>query len=158
MNSMQPTSIISSQYNFSSISTYPFHPRSHSSIKISITVLDANDNKPVFDQASYETSVPENAPRGTNIIRVHATDADLDSNRVVKYKISSQTTFVYGDLFGVYENTGMVYLRGELDREKVSRYQLVVSAEDQGEIFVIYRFFITKIFSLIISFFIAILY
>lgn len=45
-----------------------------------VHVLDVNDNPPVFDQPIEITSVPENAPVGSLIGKVHATD--VDSGRV----------------------------------------------------------------------------
>ena len=44
---------------------------------VSVTVLDRNDNPPVFEKALYSASFMENAVRGTSILRVRrgATDA-----------------------------------------------------------------------------------
>lgn len=36
-----------------------------------VEVLDVNDNRPIFLQNSYETSVLENIPRGTSILQVY---------------------------------------------------------------------------------------
>ncbi|KAL2082873.1 hypothetical protein ACEWY4_020646 [Coilia grayii] len=36
-----------------------------------VEVLDVNDNRPIFLQNSYETSVIETAPQGTSILQVH---------------------------------------------------------------------------------------
>ena len=37
---------------------------------IDVTVTDANDNKPVFDEPTYEVTIPENTQIGSSIIKV----------------------------------------------------------------------------------------
>lgn len=34
-----------------------------------VTVLDVNDNRPIFLQSSYEASVPEDIPEGHSIVQ-----------------------------------------------------------------------------------------
>ncbi|NWT21234.1 PCDGH protein, partial [Vireo altiloquus] len=53
--------------------------------RIRVTVLDANDNAPVFSQAEYTVRVPEDLPVGSTVITVPATDADEGLNGHVKY-------------------------------------------------------------------------
>ena len=43
---------------------------------VNITVLDANDNAPVFTQAAYTVSVNENAAVGEVLLTLTATDMD----------------------------------------------------------------------------------
>ena len=54
-------------------------PRS-GSLLVLITVLDSNDNKPEFGRAQYEVRLVENAPIGTVVLRVQATDSDIGPN------------------------------------------------------------------------------
>ena len=61
------------------------------SIDVTIVVVDANDNGPRFDAPSYEADVVENQPRGTTIVRVHATDPDDGPNGEVIYRIADQS-------------------------------------------------------------------
>lgn len=95
-------------------------------------MLDANDNEPTFDQLTYEANVSENAMKGTQIIRVSATDNDLGANKRIKYGLTQQSTYMYGRLFAIENDTGVVYLVGRLDRETKAVYQLIVAAEDEG--------------------------
>ncbi|RMB96914.1 hypothetical protein DUI87_26985 [Hirundo rustica rustica] len=44
--------------------------------RIRVTVVDANDNAPVFSQAEYTVRVPEDVPVGSVLVTVTATDAD----------------------------------------------------------------------------------
>ncbi|NXM33007.1 PCDGC protein, partial [Oxyruncus cristatus] len=53
--------------------------------RIRVTVLDANDNAPVFSQAEYTVRVPEDLPVGSVLVTVTATDADEGLNGDVKY-------------------------------------------------------------------------
>ncbi|NXD59874.1 PCDGD protein, partial [Corvus moneduloides] len=53
--------------------------------RIRVTVLDANDNAPVFSQAEYTVRVPEDVPVGSTLVTVTATDADEGLNGQVKY-------------------------------------------------------------------------
>lgn len=69
-------------------------PSESATTKVSVQVLDANDNDPKFSRESYEFSIEENLRRGSFVGRVQATDADLESNAVVKYSlIPGNTSF-----------------------------------------------------------------
>ncbi|NXU45724.1 PCDGF protein, partial [Drymodes brunneopygia] len=53
--------------------------------RIRVTVVDANDNAPVFSQAEYTVRVPEDVPVGSTLVTVIADDADEGLNGYVKY-------------------------------------------------------------------------
>ncbi|NXY12502.1 PCDGD protein, partial [Pteruthius melanotis] len=53
--------------------------------RIRVTVLDANDNAPVFSQAEYTVRVPEDVPMGSILVTVTATDTDEGLYGHVKY-------------------------------------------------------------------------
>ncbi|NWI88841.1 PCDGC protein, partial [Pitta sordida] len=53
--------------------------------RIRVTVLDANDNVPMFSQAEYTVPVPEDVPVGTTLVTVTAADTDEGLNGNVKY-------------------------------------------------------------------------
>ncbi|XP_030626789.1 cadherin-23 [Chanos chanos] len=99
---------------------------------IYVEVLDVNDNRPIFLQNSYETSILETVPRGTSILQVQATDADQGENGRVLYRILSGNS---GRRFSIDQLTGLL-TRGEraLDRETSSSHVLEVEAynSDQG--------------------------
>ncbi|XP_016142564.1 protocadherin gamma-C3-like [Sinocyclocheilus grahami] len=59
-------------------------PRS-GAISITVNIIDANDNIPVFTKSLYKTRIPENAPIGTSVITVHASDADDGQNGEIVY-------------------------------------------------------------------------
>uniref|UniRef100_A0A8B9VUL3 Cadherin-23 n=1 Tax=Anas zonorhyncha TaxID=75864 RepID=A0A8B9VUL3_9AVES len=91
-----------------------------------VTVLDVNDNRPIFLQSSYEASVPEDIPAASSIVQVKATDADEGVNGRVWYRI------VRGNEhhnFRINPSSGLV-MRGlrPLDREQNSSHVLEVEA------------------------------
>ncbi|NXB51117.1 PCDGH protein, partial [Leucopsar rothschildi] len=53
--------------------------------RIRVTVVDANDNAPVFSQAEYTVRVPEDVSVGSTLVTVTATDADEGLYGQVKY-------------------------------------------------------------------------
>ncbi|XP_026315594.1 cadherin-related tumor suppressor isoform X2 [Hyposmocoma kahamanoa] len=95
--------------------------------KVTINILDENDNSPVFDPKQYSASVPENASIGASVLQVSATDIDEGTNGRVRYSIAS------GDEnrdFSISEDTGVVRVAKNLNFERKSRYVLTIRAED----------------------------
>ncbi|XP_019129673.2 protocadherin gamma-A1-like [Larimichthys crocea] len=105
-------------------------PRS-GTVNIDITVLDANDNPPVFNQTLYRASVSENALKGTYITTVNASDADSGSNGLVTYRFSNMKEQLV-DIFHLDEITGVITLIGQVDYEKDKKYEIMIEAMDQG--------------------------
>ncbi|XP_051926295.1 protocadherin beta-16-like isoform X6 [Hippocampus zosterae] len=105
-------------------------PHRSGTVRILVTVLDANDNAPVCSQPVYKVDVPENSPAGTVITRVSANDADAGIYGEVTYLTrSSKDT---ERLFDINIKTGEIKLAGKLDFEKSRSYQLNVQASDHG--------------------------
>ena len=107
-------------------------PVKSGSLRIEITVLDANDNSPKFDHLLYEVSVVEDAEPLTTIVRVHATDVDEGLNGEIMYSFTMHTQQNLGDTFGIDNSTGDIYLRRKLDYEDENFYQLLVMGKDMG--------------------------
>ena len=106
-------------------------PRSGSTV-IDITVLDANDNNPQFDNTTYEVRVLENLQVGTVIQKVKAKDKDIGPNGAILYEFSRHTVYEYGHLFGIKTESGKIYLKERLDYETTSVHLLAVTATDRG--------------------------
>ncbi|XP_029021027.2 protocadherin beta-16-like [Betta splendens] len=106
-------------------------PRLSGTAQIHVTVLDSNDNAPVFTKTAYKASIPENAAKGTVIIRVSASDADKGSNSNLKYSISNTVADVR-DMFEMNEVNGDLILKSNIDYEKARNYQIHVQASDEG--------------------------
>ncbi|XP_043925791.1 protocadherin alpha-C2-like [Protopterus annectens] len=101
-------------------------------LNITINVLDANDNAPTFVQSTYKTSLNEDAPIGTLIIQLRATDLDEGANGAIEYSFSSHTPDNIRSLFHIHPTTGQIRLKNTLDVEEASRYELHVQATDRG--------------------------
>lgn len=102
-------------------------PQKSSSRLLDVKILDANDNSPQFLQESYSLEISENTPVGTEIIQVDSTDKDLGDNGIIKYSILGGT-----DHFAINEDTGLVTVKKQLDRESLPVYVLKVAARDQA--------------------------
>ncbi|NWW17129.1 PCDG7 protein, partial [Falcunculus frontatus] len=102
--------------------------------RIRVTVVDANDNAPVFSQAEYTVRVPEDVPVGSTLVTVTATDVDEGMNGHVKY--SYQTVSVKASkIFQLDAETGAITLMRSLDFEEGISYEFEVQAHDGGELF-----------------------
>ncbi|XP_077103397.1 protocadherin gamma-A5-like isoform X11 [Siphateles boraxobius] len=106
-------------------------PQMSGTMKILITVLDANDNAPVCSQSVYKTSIAENSPKGTVLTTVGASDADQGSNGRISFSISS-TADKAADIFEIDPDVGIVKLSGGIDYEMSKYYQIDVQARDDG--------------------------
>ncbi|XP_053542758.1 protocadherin gamma-A11 isoform X36 [Ictalurus punctatus] len=101
-------------------------------MEIYITVMDVNDNPPVFTQKVYKATIIENAIKGTKLTTVSASDADEGSNGHVLYSISDAVDISLADIFVVNKESGEVTLNGQIDYEKSNIYHLDIQARDQG--------------------------
>ncbi|XP_042646402.1 protocadherin-10-like [Tyto alba] len=107
-------------------------PERSGTAHILVTVLDANDNVPAFDQPSYGVSLPEDAPAGTLVIQLNATDLDEGPNGEIEYSFSGHAPPRVRELFHVEPRSGQVLLKGPLDYERASLHELYVQAKDRG--------------------------
>ncbi|KAM4621315.1 protocadherin beta-16-like [Polymixia lowei] len=105
-------------------------PQMSGTVQIYVTVLDVNDNAPIFTQPIYKATIAENSQKGTTLTKVSASDADKGTNSEVSYSVSSTMDSV-SDIFHISEN-GEVILIGEVDFEKAKHYQIDIEARDSG--------------------------
>ncbi|XP_066904779.1 protocadherin-like wing polarity protein stan isoform X2 [Halyomorpha halys] len=92
-----------------------------------INITDANTFSPIFDNAPYSASIPEDAKIGTTVLVVSASDGDSGVNAEISYSLSSDTTE-----FTINPDTGAIITTAVLDREITSGYLLSVTAKDNG--------------------------
>uniref|UniRef100_A0A8B9RRG5 Cadherin domain-containing protein n=1 Tax=Accipiter nisus TaxID=211598 RepID=A0A8B9RRG5_9AVES len=98
--------------------------------RVNVSLLDVNDNSPVFYPVQYFAHIQENEPAGTYVTTVSATDPDLGPNGTVKYSISAGDT----SRFQVHGQTGVITTKIALDREEKTAYQLQIVATDGGHL------------------------
>ncbi|XP_078116771.1 protocadherin gamma-A4-like [Sander vitreus] len=104
-------------------------PQRSGSAVIHVTVLDANDNAPVFSQAVYKASLPENSPPDTKVINVSATDADEGVNGDVTYDLSHVSDDDI-NVFSIEPKTGDIRVTGLIDFEEISSFEMRVESKD----------------------------
>uniref|UniRef100_A0A8V5GET9 Uncharacterized protein n=1 Tax=Melopsittacus undulatus TaxID=13146 RepID=A0A8V5GET9_MELUD len=101
-------------------------------VELLISVVDANDNAPQFDQTVYKVQLQESAAEGTLVARVNATDPDEGLNKEFTYSLVRSVSVGKGDLFSVDPKTGEIRLTGALDFEDVRLHELQIEARDKG--------------------------
>lgn len=93
---------------------------------LAVTVADANDNAPAFDQPRYVVRVPETAELGAVVFTARAVDPDVDADGL-RYSLLTPS-----DAFAIDEASGEVAVRARLDREVAPRHDLRIVARDRG--------------------------
>ncbi|XP_074816881.1 protocadherin alpha-5-like isoform X7 [Natator depressus] len=107
-------------------------PELTGTVQLVITVLDANDNAPVFNQSVYEVRLLENAANGTLIIKLNATDSDEGINKDISYSFTNSFNPNLRNMFSLDPNTGEVRFKGELDFENIRLYEIQIEATDKS--------------------------
>lgn len=77
--------------------------------QINITVIDQNDNDPVFVQNKYEKLLYENAVIETSVVTVKATDSDEGDNGRVTYSLHNDSD---ASFFEIDPTTGEIITKG----------------------------------------------
>lgn len=74
---------------------------------------------------------------GLQITQFTAVDADTGNNARITYRLvsSNRSNGINDYIFGIFPNSGWLYLNGTLDRESKDRYNLVVSAKGNLSLF-----------------------
>ncbi|XP_077988357.1 cadherin-23-like [Glandiceps talaboti] len=96
-----------------------------------VTVLDDNDNSPVFELEEYAIYLEENSPAGTSVITVKATDDDYGTNADVEYSIPSTETLAH-EYFEIHPISGKITLTSAIDSEVYPIMEFSLYAEDTG--------------------------
>ncbi|XP_062870733.1 protocadherin beta-16-like [Trichomycterus rosablanca] len=104
-------------------------PQRSGTAVIHISVLDANDNVPVFGQPVYRVVLVENAPLGTEVVTVNAYDADEGANGAVTYEFS-HISHSAALLFTIEKLTGQISVNGDIDYEDEKYYEIGIRAKD----------------------------
>ncbi|XP_017815449.3 protocadherin alpha-2 isoform X11 [Papio anubis] len=97
--------------------------------KISLKLVDINDNTPEVSITSLSLPISENASLGTVIALITVSDRDSGTNGHVTCSLTPHVPF---KLVSTFKNYYSLVLDNSLDRESVSAYELVVTARDGG--------------------------
>ncbi|XP_063045454.1 protocadherin alpha-7-like [Engraulis encrasicolus] len=108
-------------------------PPKSGTLNITVTVLDSNDNRPVFTRETYAADLKENVPIGTTVIKIKATDPDEGSNGEVEYSLGRNLHRKVYEVFQLDSTTGEITVKGNVDYEDTQIYKLDVVASDKGQ-------------------------
>ncbi|CAL4156542.1 unnamed protein product, partial [Meganyctiphanes norvegica] len=121
------------QYSLTVVAgTVSMRPHQQATAKISIKVLDANDNAPIIVAPQGTVKIDEHQPAGTWVTKVRAQDYDTEENGYVAYSLANSDEVP----FTVDHVTGEVRTTKSLDYETEKRiWHLLVRASDWGSPF-----------------------
>ena len=122
----------SSEYSIHirAIDSSPINPMS-SIIKVNISVIDTNDNAPVFEENPVVVGLREHTRVGTHVYTLSAIDQDSGDRGHVQYEIKSQSPD--GDWFSIEKNNGHLSVKSDIDYESTPQISVVVEASDQPQ-------------------------
>ena len=96
---------------------------------VTLTILDFNDNTPIFSQSLYTGNVDENSASNTLVVDLDAMDLDLGDNADLVFTFQDSAA---GALlpFSIDNSTGEITVIGLLDRETTDSYTFGVIVRD----------------------------
>lgn len=112
-------------------------PRFSSVCQVAISVLDINDNPPVFEHREYTATVSEDVTVGAQLLRVQAASRDTEANGEISYGIISGNEH---GLFSVDPRTGRLIPADAEGNTRVCLWSLHTSPTthpSSGDVFVI---------------------
>ncbi|KPJ12580.1 Cadherin-87A, partial [Papilio machaon] len=95
---------------------------------VEVTVRDVNNHAPAFDTDKYDADVTEDAPIGTEVAVVHATDLDSGINSQFTYAVQKGAL----DSFSLHPHSGVLTVAAKLDYDKRNTYRIQIIATDMG--------------------------
>ncbi|XP_044136925.1 protocadherin gamma-B5-like isoform X20 [Bufo gargarizans] len=109
-------------------------PQLSSNKSVQLTILDVNDNSPIFEKTTYIVDVQENNNYGMSIHCIHASDDDMNENATITYSVINNniekipvTSYV-----SINSMTGVLYAQRSFDYEQLREFQFQVMAKDSG--------------------------
>ncbi|XP_060110216.1 protocadherin gamma-A8-like [Heteronotia binoei] len=100
---------------------------------IAVSLLDTNDNPPLFAESAYTSYLLENNLRGASIFSFKADDPDWEENSRITYSImSGHDQFPLSSYLSINSETGVVYALNSFDYEEVREINFCVKAQDGG--------------------------
>ncbi|XP_036380936.1 protocadherin-1-like isoform X2 [Megalops cyprinoides] len=106
-------------------------PSRYSSALLRVIVTDANDNAPKFEKSIYEAELSENSAVGHSVLQVKANDSDMGPNGEIEYTLH-QASEATQRLLRIDHSTGIIYVKGHVDREEFTSMKFYVVARDKG--------------------------
>ncbi|XP_029571725.1 protocadherin alpha-3-like [Salmo trutta] len=101
-------------------------------MRITVDVLDVNDNTPVFTKEVFSVTLNENAPLGTTVMQMNATDLDEGSNGEIMYSFANDVGGRVRKRFDLDCITGEIIVKGVIDFEENNSFEIDIQASDKG--------------------------
>lgn len=129
--------VIASLLDFESVSSYTVtviardngRPSLFDSATVKISIIDFNDNPPMFPEKQYNVMLAENTSINSTILSLTVTDKDSSINSVVHFDISEQIVFAIQQ---IGDNDILILLSETLDRETETEYNITLTAVNNG--------------------------
>uniref|UniRef100_A0A671U5L4 Cadherin domain-containing protein n=1 Tax=Sparus aurata TaxID=8175 RepID=A0A671U5L4_SPAAU len=96
-------------------------PARSGTLRLTVNVLDVNDNTPTFSKSLYKV-----------LMRLNATDLDEGMNSKIMYSFIKRGNMDRSNVFDLNPETGEITVKGTLDYEETPAYEVRVQARDQG--------------------------
>ena len=106
-------------------------PSLSSTLTLSVTVQDTNDNAPTFQKEFYQIEVDESLPKDSQILPLNARDLDKGKNGRLTYAIIESDSAAQ-NYVGLLPSSGIIFLKNQLDREKIQSLSFTVRVQDHG--------------------------
>ncbi|XP_061106360.1 protocadherin alpha-8-like isoform X5 [Conger conger] len=108
-------------------------PHRSDTLNITAIVLDVNDNAPVCN-SEYTVQIQENAPIGTFVVKVSASDMDAGANGEVTYAFGNEFSSHVSELFDLDSKSGEIKVKGLVNFEDEQIYEITIQASDKGQV------------------------
>ena len=115
---------------FDVIATDHGEPSLTNTARVIITIIDVDDEKPVFSKSHYEFPLYENVVLGAEVGTVSAVDAD--SSLFNNFFFSIHPDMNAGNSFGIDPDNGKIFTTKQMDRETKAVYNFIVLATSSG--------------------------
>ncbi|EDV20511.1 uncharacterized protein TRIADDRAFT_31660, partial [Trichoplax adhaerens] len=93
--------------------------------EVEITVLDENDNRPLFLLRRFQGLLPVGNGTGAKVVTVKALDRDIDNNAMIRYRIDTSSA---KDFFTIGRRSGIIRTLGNIN--SIMSFDFVVRATD----------------------------
>ncbi|XP_051790042.1 protocadherin alpha-8-like [Erpetoichthys calabaricus] len=125
---------VKAKYEFTLTAIDGGNPPRSGNINITVMIGDVNDNAPIFDEEMYSVTLEENCSVGSLVLKMNASDLDEGSNGEIIYSFDSSVKNKVADMFDLDIYNGEITVKGLIDFEKKTFYEIQVKATDRGHV------------------------